>query len=64
MRDPGPSATADRLAEALQCEPAGRLEDCSLAELRRRAAAAGIVGRSRLRKDELVRALRSSSGEA
>jgi len=58
-----PAADEPARAEAPQGEPVGQLEDCSLAELRRRAATAGIVGRSRLRKDELVRALRSSSGE-
>ena len=47
-----------------QDEPTGPHQDWTIVELRRLAAEVGIVGRSRMRKDALVRALRSSSGRA
>ncbi|WP_242511238.1 Rho termination factor N-terminal domain-containing protein [Pengzhenrongella frigida] len=65
MRDPGPAAHGERLAAALRAAPqadradAGPLEDWTMASLRERASETGIEGRSRMRKDELIRALRA-----
>lgn len=65
MRDPGPAAHGERLAAALRAVPPadrapdGRLEEWPVAALRKRASETGIEGRSRMRKDELIRALRA-----
>lgn len=48
-------------ADAALDEPTGPYEGWRLVELRKRAAALGIVGRSGMRKDDLIRALRSRS---
>ncbi len=56
--------TEERRASAPQDVPTGPHQDWTIVELRRLAAEVGIVGRSRMRKDALVRALRSSSGRA
>ncbi|MGV8965424.1 MAG: Rho termination factor N-terminal domain-containing protein [Cellulomonas sp.] len=65
LRDPSPSSLGRLVgASPPRDEPSGPYEDWTLAELRRRAAVCGIAGRSRMRKDDLVRALRSSSGGA
>ena len=58
------SPAENRGTSAALDEPTGPYEDWTLVELRRRAIAVGIVGRSGMRKDDLVQALRSSSGRA
>ena len=58
------SPAENRGASAALDEQAGPYEDWTLVELRRRASADGIAGRSGMRKDDLIRALRSSSGRA
>ncbi|WP_431710219.1 Rho termination factor N-terminal domain-containing protein [Glutamicibacter uratoxydans] len=50
----GRSAVGERGGEA------GRYEDWTVDELRKRAAEIGIDGRSTMRKDELIQALRDS----
>lgn len=65
MRDPGPRVKDAQLGEAVRGEvgrrggTSGVYEDWTVDDLRRRAAEIGIAGRSRMRKDELIDALRS-----
>lgn len=65
MRDPGPSVTAlaaraSRRGEAGRRDgPVGADESWTVATLRARAAEQGIKGRSRMRKRELIEALRN-----
>lgn len=56
LRDPRPFVQVPRSDEVPRAE--NTRPDETVAELRRKAAAAGIVGRSRMRKDELISALR------
>lgn len=66
MRDPG-RARGDQLAATMRSTddaaqpPASPYVGWTVAALRERAAEAGIVGRSRMRKDQLVRALRDAT---
>jgi len=55
MRDPGPRVGAPRL----DGEVRDAYDDWTIGDLRRRAAEVGIEGRSRMRKDDLIKALRS-----
>ena len=55
MRDPGPRVGAPRL----DGEVRDAYDDWTISDLRRRAAEVGIEGRSRMRKDDLIKALRS-----
>lgn len=65
MRDPGPSVNVAGLGEPLgdHGAPHGRVpggfDDWTVDDLRRLAAELGIQGRSRMRKDDLIEALRS-----
>ena len=56
LRDPRPFVPIPHMNPTLRAENMG--PDGTVAELRRKAAEAGIVGRSRMRKDELISALR------
>lgn len=66
MRDPGPSVAALAAQANLRGElrrhdnTSGADESWTVAALRARAAALGINGRSRMRKRELIEALRDS----
>ncbi|MGV8976476.1 MAG: DUF7218 family protein [Cellulomonas sp.] len=63
LRDPGPSVKDARLDEALRedgnsKEKSARIDEWTVSDLRRKAAEVGITGRSRMRKSELISALR------
>jgi hypothetical protein len=67
LPDPGPraraamaSARADAEVPATDQHPSGPYEDWTVDELQRRASQLGIEGRSAMRKDELIAALRTS----
>ena len=67
LPDPGPraraamaSATGDAEVAASGERPSGPYEDWTVDELQHRATQLGIEGRSSMRKDELIAALRKS----